>query len=146
MSKSVLRGLRAAALTGTLVLGSHLGSPSALAAENPIKLGVLEDQSGDFAAATIGKVHAIQLAPLRSFGVHGVEDGGEEIHGDDGLRRSLAPRHDPWPANHTGLADSALPELALQSAQRRVSADADAAVVAEKNQQRVIGRAHLVKR
>src|SRR5437899_1643205 len=62
MSKSVLRGLRAAALTGTLVLGSHLGSPSALAAENPIKLGVLEDQSGDFAAATIGKVHAIQLA------------------------------------------------------------------------------------
>ncbi|PSO18294.1 urea ABC transporter substrate-binding protein [Bradyrhizobium sp. MOS003] len=58
MSKSVLRGLRAAALTGTLVLGSSL----ALAAENPIKLGVLEDQSGDFAAATIGKVHAIQLA------------------------------------------------------------------------------------
>ena len=28
----------------------------------PIKLGVLEDQSGDFALATIGKVHAIQLA------------------------------------------------------------------------------------
>ncbi|MEY9183718.1 ABC-type branched-subunit amino acid transport system substrate-binding protein [Bradyrhizobium sp. USDA 313] len=62
MSKSVLRGLRAAALTGTLVLGSPLGSHPALAAENPIKLGVLEDQSGDFAAATIGKVHAIQLA------------------------------------------------------------------------------------
>ena len=38
MSKSVLRGLRAAALTGTLVLGSY----AALAAENPIKLGVLE--------------------------------------------------------------------------------------------------------
>ncbi|MEY9253140.1 branched-chain amino acid transport system substrate-binding protein [Bradyrhizobium ottawaense] len=62
MSKSVLRGLRAAALTGTLVLGSPLGPQMALAAENPIKLGVLEDQSGDFAAATIGKVHAIQLA------------------------------------------------------------------------------------
>lgn len=32
------------------------------AAQDPIKIGVLEDQSGDFAAATIGKVHAIQLA------------------------------------------------------------------------------------
>lgn len=31
-------------------------------AADAIKLGVLEDQSGDFAAATIGKVHAIQLA------------------------------------------------------------------------------------
>ncbi|TFF20489.1 urea ABC transporter substrate-binding protein [Jiella endophytica] len=28
----------------------------------PIKLGVLEDQSGDFALATIGKVHGIELA------------------------------------------------------------------------------------
>lgn len=34
----------------------------ALAADGPIKLGVLEDQSGDFAVATIGKVHAIELA------------------------------------------------------------------------------------
>lgn len=33
-----------------------------LANEGPIKLGVLEDQSGDFAVATIGKVHAIELA------------------------------------------------------------------------------------
>ena len=31
-------------------------------AQDPIKLGVLEDQSGDFAAATIGKVHGIELA------------------------------------------------------------------------------------
>lgn len=31
-------------------------------AADPIKIGVLEDQSGDFAAATIGKVHAIELA------------------------------------------------------------------------------------
>ena len=31
-------------------------------AADPIKLGVLEDQSGDFALATIGKVHGIQLA------------------------------------------------------------------------------------
>lgn len=38
-----------------------LGSGAAFAAD-PIKLGVLEDQSGDFAAATLGKVHAIQLA------------------------------------------------------------------------------------
>jgi branched-chain amino acid transport system substrate-binding protein len=53
-----MRGLRAAALTGTLVLLSSV----ALADESAIKLGVLEDQSGDFAAATIGKVHAIQLA------------------------------------------------------------------------------------
>jgi branched-chain amino acid transport system substrate-binding protein len=58
MSGVMMRGLRAAALTGPLMLGaSHL----ALAAD-PIKLGVLEDQSGDFAVATIGKVHAIQLA------------------------------------------------------------------------------------
>src|SRR6201994_1911286 len=57
MTRKVLRGLRAAALTGTLVLAS-----GAAFAEDPIKLGVLEDQSGDFAAATIGKVHAIQLA------------------------------------------------------------------------------------
>lgn len=58
MSGVLMRGLRAAALTGPLMLGaSHL----ALAAD-PIKLGVLEDQSGDFAVATIGKVHAIQLA------------------------------------------------------------------------------------
>ena len=56
MTRRVLRGLRAVALTGTLVLASGAF------AEDPIKLGVLEDQSGDFAAATIGKVHAIQLA------------------------------------------------------------------------------------
>jgi urea ABC transporter substrate-binding protein len=31
-------------------------------AADPIKIGVLEDQSGDFALATIGKVHGIQLA------------------------------------------------------------------------------------
>ena len=31
-------------------------------AADPIKLGVLEDQSGDFALATIGKVHGIELA------------------------------------------------------------------------------------
>ncbi|WP_207482465.1 urea ABC transporter substrate-binding protein [Arenibaculum pallidiluteum] len=41
--------------TATLAAGPAL-------AADPIKVGVLEDQSGDFAAATLGKVHAIQLA------------------------------------------------------------------------------------
>jgi urea ABC transporter substrate-binding protein len=36
--------------------------PMAAKAADPIKLGVLEDQSGDFALATMGKVHGIQLA------------------------------------------------------------------------------------
>jgi branched-chain amino acid transport system substrate-binding protein len=36
--------------------------PMTAKAAEPIKLGVLEDQSGDFALATIGKVHGIQLA------------------------------------------------------------------------------------
>ena len=57
MNGKTMRGLRAAALTGTLLL-----SVAHAFAADPIKLGVLEDQSGDFAAATIGKVHAIQLA------------------------------------------------------------------------------------
>lgn len=35
---------------------------AALAQDGPIKIGVLEDQSGDFAAATTVKVHAIELA------------------------------------------------------------------------------------
>ncbi len=57
MLKQMKRGLRAAALTGSLLLCVEAAS-----AAEPIKLGVLEDQSGDFAAATIGKVHAIELA------------------------------------------------------------------------------------
>jgi branched-chain amino acid transport system substrate-binding protein len=57
MSGPIMRRLGAAALTGGIVLAAG----AALAAD-PIKLGVLEDQSGDFAVATIGKVHAIQLA------------------------------------------------------------------------------------
>ncbi len=39
-----------------------LAVPLAAMAAEPIKLGVLEDQSGDFALATIGKVHGIQIA------------------------------------------------------------------------------------
>ena len=47
-----------AAILGSVAL---FGAASALAQE-PIKIGVLEDQSGDFAAATMVKVHAIELA------------------------------------------------------------------------------------
>ncbi len=50
-------GSRLTALTAALMLGG-----TAAQAADPIKLGVLEDQSGDFAVATIGKVHGIQLA------------------------------------------------------------------------------------
>jgi branched-chain amino acid transport system substrate-binding protein len=51
---SLGRTVAAAALLAALALPA--------AAQDPIKIGVLEDQSGDFAAATIGKVHAIELA------------------------------------------------------------------------------------
>src|SRR6202023_3712183 len=57
MLESIARGSRIASLIGAGLLAAG----SAQAAE-PIKLGVLEDQSGDFALATIGKVHGIQLA------------------------------------------------------------------------------------
>ncbi|WP_336739897.1 urea ABC transporter substrate-binding protein [Aureimonas altamirensis] len=51
------RSSGAFAALGTLLLLS-----GAALAQEPIKLGVLEDQSGDFAVATIGKLHGIQLA------------------------------------------------------------------------------------
>ncbi|KTQ95878.1 urea ABC transporter substrate-binding protein [Aureimonas ureilytica] len=51
------RSSGALAALGTLLLLS-----GAAFAADPIKLGVLEDQSGDFAVATIGKLHGIQLA------------------------------------------------------------------------------------
>ncbi|MBN4093385.1 MULTISPECIES: urea ABC transporter substrate-binding protein [Methylobacterium] len=55
------RGSRLSALAAALLASVSLAAPAARAAD-PIKLGVLEDQSGDFAVATIGKVHGIQLA------------------------------------------------------------------------------------
>src|SRR5580692_13209861 len=58
MLESIARGARGAALIG---IGLLAAAGSAYAAD-PIKFGVLEDQSGDFALATIGKVHGIQLA------------------------------------------------------------------------------------
>src|SRR5258707_13193600 len=57
MLESIARGSRIASLIGAGLLAAG----SAYAAD-PIRLGVLEDQSGDFALATIGKVHGIQLA------------------------------------------------------------------------------------
>jgi branched-chain amino acid transport system substrate-binding protein len=51
-------GLRAALLGAAAVCAAA----PAIAQDGPIKIGVLEDQSGDFAAATMVKVHAIQLA------------------------------------------------------------------------------------
>ena len=56
MARTLLNALRAATLIGAAA------AASAAMAADPIKIGVLEDQSGDFAAATIGKVHAIELA------------------------------------------------------------------------------------
>jgi branched-chain amino acid transport system substrate-binding protein len=51
------------AAAGSLALISGHLPTAALAQEGePIKVGVLEDQSGDFAAATMVKVHAIELA------------------------------------------------------------------------------------
>lgn len=43
------------------IAGLAFASTAALA-QSPIKIGVLEDQSGEFAAATLPKVHGIQLA------------------------------------------------------------------------------------
>jgi branched-chain amino acid transport system substrate-binding protein len=49
----------------------------AFAQDGPIKIGVLEDQSGDFAAATIVKVHAIELAAKEINDAGGI--GGRQI-------------------------------------------------------------------
>jgi ABC-type branched-subunit amino acid transport system substrate-binding protein len=57
MLESIARGTRIASL-----IGAGLLAAGPACAADPIKLGVLEDQSGDFALATIGKVHGIQLA------------------------------------------------------------------------------------
>ncbi|MBK0022914.1 urea ABC transporter substrate-binding protein [Brucella pseudogrignonensis] len=54
---SIIKKTAAFAVTGTLALLSV-----AALAQEPIKIGVLEDQSGEFVVPVIGKVHAIQLA------------------------------------------------------------------------------------
>lgn len=54
---SIITKAAALAVTGTLALFS---GPTL--AQEPIKIGVLEDQSGEFVVPVIGKVHAIELA------------------------------------------------------------------------------------
>lgn len=54
---SIIKKTAAFAVTGMLALFS-----GAALAQEPIKIGVLEDQSGEFVVPVIGKVHAIQLA------------------------------------------------------------------------------------
>ncbi|QWK80818.1 urea ABC transporter substrate-binding protein [Ochrobactrum sp. BTU1] len=54
---SIIKKAAAFAVTGTLALFSGVAL-----AQEPIKIGVLEDQSGEFVVPVIGKVHAIQLA------------------------------------------------------------------------------------
>jgi branched-chain amino acid transport system substrate-binding protein len=56
---SVHRRLAATATGGALAVALSAGASFAA---DPIRIGVLEDQSGDFAAATMVKVHAIELA------------------------------------------------------------------------------------
>ena len=56
MMKTTYSKALAALAAGTFLAGA------AMAQDGPIKIGVLEDQSGDFAAATMVKVHAIELA------------------------------------------------------------------------------------
>lgn len=63
------RRLIALALAGTAA--SLIAGPTL--AQDPIKIGVLEDQSGDFAAATTVKVHAIQLAAEEINGAGGID-------------------------------------------------------------------------
>lgn len=59
MKRREKSSLMAAALAGSSLIW---GMAPLHAQEDPIKIGVLEDQSGDFAAATMVKVHAIELA------------------------------------------------------------------------------------
>ena len=49
-------------LTTALLSALGLSATTVLADEDPIKLGVVEDQSGEFVVPVIGKVHAIELA------------------------------------------------------------------------------------
>ena len=56
MSSPINRSFLGAFSIATLALAS-----TALA-QSPVKIGVLEDQSGEFAAATLPKVHGIELS------------------------------------------------------------------------------------
>lgn len=63
-------------VTGTALVSS---AGLATAQDDPIKIGVLEDQSGDFAAATMVKVHAIQLAAEEINAAGGIEGRPVEL-------------------------------------------------------------------
>lgn len=63
-------------VTGTALVSS---AGLATAQDDPIKIGVLEDQSGDFAAATMVKVHAIQLAADEINAAGGIEGRPVEL-------------------------------------------------------------------
>ena len=54
------KSFRSTLLAGVVLMGS-ITSPVVFAAD-PIKLGLLEDESGNFAIAVIPKIHAVQLA------------------------------------------------------------------------------------
>jgi branched-chain amino acid transport system substrate-binding protein len=69
------RRLLAAALASTALM--LLALPAA--AQDPIRIGVLEDQSGDFAAATMVKVHAIQLAAAEINSAGGIDGRPVEL-------------------------------------------------------------------
>ena len=54
----------------TLLCSLCLIGTAALAVETPIKIGLLEDSTGDFAAAGIPKVHGVELA-VAEINAHG---------------------------------------------------------------------------
>jgi branched-chain amino acid transport system substrate-binding protein len=71
MKISIFSAVRAFCLMAILVSGTALVPAGAGAAE-PIKLGLLEDQSGNFAIAVIPKIHAVELAVEEINGKGGV--------------------------------------------------------------------------
>ena len=82
--------------TGVLAtLGTLFALSAAAFAQDgePIKMGVLEDQSGDFAVATIGKVHGIELA-AEEINANGGIDGRAALaqNVNRGLRRQWMRR------------------------------------------------------
>jgi branched-chain amino acid transport system substrate-binding protein len=61
MKGSLFTGMSAFCLISILVAAAAL-MPAGARAADPIKLGLLEDQSGNFAIAVIPKIHAVELA------------------------------------------------------------------------------------
>lgn len=61
MNSSTVEAIKVFCLTTILIVTAAL-MPSPARAADPIKLGLLEDQSGNFAIAVIPKIHAVELA------------------------------------------------------------------------------------